>query len=77
MIDNNFVIFRHFHIRGYWELSGALYTTYLMDDLILNENKHGLETMLHLHNITNTRQLIEDLIRYTQDPQEDMFIVEI
>jgi hypothetical protein len=77
MIDSNFVIFRHFHVRGYWELSGAIYTTYLMDSMILDDNNTGLELMLALHCIKDTRQLIQDLVKYTKDPQEDMFIVEI
>jgi hypothetical protein len=77
MIQDDFVIFRHFHVRGYWELSGKLYTTYLVDGMITSDNKTGLTTMLNLHGIKASENLIKDLERYTKDPQDDMFIVEL
>ena len=77
MITDNFVIFKHFPVRGYWEVSGAMYTTYLMDELVLSDNTYGLDTLLHIHGIKETEQLINDLQRFTKDPQSDMFIVEI
>lgn len=77
MITDNFVIFKHFPVRGYWEVSGAMYTTYLMDDMIISDNKSGLYTLLHIHGIIDTKRLIEDLEKFTKDPQDDMFIVSI
>ena len=77
MITDNFVIFKHFPVRGYWEVSGAMYTTYLMDDMVLSENTYGLDTLLHIHGIQETKELVKDLKRFTKDPQSDMFIVEI
>lgn len=76
-MENNFVIFRHFSLRGYWEVSGRLYTTYLMDEMITSDNKTGLRLMLDLHEIHNNRELEKDLEKFTNDPQEDMFIVEL
>lgn len=77
MINDNFVIFRNYSVRGYWELSGYLYTTYMSHEMILLEDKRGVHTMLHLHGIKNINEITESLVKYTQDPQEDMFIVEI
>ena len=54
-----------------------MYTTYLMDELVLSDNTYGLDTLLHIHGIKETEQLINDLQRFTKDPQSDMFIVEI
>lgn len=78
MITDNFVIFRNYSVRGYWELSGLRYTTYLAHTIILGE--HGRDatyTMLHLHGIRDVKDIYDTLVKYSQDPQEDMFIVEI
>lgn len=77
MVTDNFVIFKHFPVRGYWEVSGLLYTTYLMNDLVLNENKTGMYTLLALHGLKDIDSVVDTLVKYTQDPQDDMFIVEI
>ena len=77
MISDNFVIFRNYSTRGYWELSGAMYTTYLMHEIILSENKIAIEIMLCLHGLKDIDSIVDTLIKYTKDPQEDMFIVEI
>ena len=78
-IEDNFIIFRNYGLRGYWEVSSAFYTTYVMHDIIKSGDKFGIVLMLSLHGM-NPRQLeetTETLIKYTQDPQEDMFIVEL
>lgn len=78
MIEDNFVIFRNYSVRGYWELSGALYTTYLSHEIILSEfGKAAMETMMYLHGLKDIDSITSTLINYTKDPQEDMFIVEI
>ena len=77
MLTDNFVIFRNYPVRGYWEISGCLYTTYLMHEMILSEDKFAADFMLTLHGITDTESVVETLVKYTQDPQEEMFIVEI
>jgi hypothetical protein len=65
-------------VRGYWELSGYFYTTYLSHEIILSENpKPAIETMMYLHGLKDINEIYKTLIRYTKDPQEDMFIVEI
>jgi len=77
MVTDNFVIFRNYSTRGYWELSGYMYTTYMSHDLIKQENKNGMAMMLMLHGLRDIDSITETLIKYTEDPQEDMFIVEI
>jgi|AntAceMinimDraft_13_1070369.scaffolds.fasta_scaffold12996_6 hypothetical protein len=78
MIENNFVIFRNYSVRGYWEISGSLYTTYLHHDALLSsEGPELIETMMYLHRIKDIKEITETMTKYTQDPQEDMFIVEI
>jgi hypothetical protein len=78
MIKDNFVIFRNYSVRGYWELSGYLYTTYLSHEIILSDHgKPEIETMMYLHGLKDIDNITKTLIKYTQDPQEDMFIVEI
>ena len=77
MVTDNFVIFRNYSTRGYWELSGLLYTTYMSHDLIKQENKKGMYLMLRLHGLKDIESITDTLIKYTEDPQEDMFIVEI
>lgn len=77
MVTDNFVIFRNYSTRGYWELSGYMYTTYLSHDMLLAKDKNGVQLMLHLHGLRDINSIIDTLIKYTQDPQEDMFIVEI
>jgi hypothetical protein len=65
-------------VRGYWELSGYFYTTYLSHEIILSDDgKPAIETMMYLHGLKDIDELTKTLIKYTQDPQEDMFIVEI
>jgi hypothetical protein len=65
-------------VRGYWELSGYLYTTYLSHEIILSDHgKPAIETMMYLHGLKDIDNITKTLIKYTQDPQEDMFIVEI
>lgn len=77
MIEDNFVIFRNYSVRGYWEISGYMYTTYLMHELILSDNLIPVELMLALHGLDDIDNIIDTLVKYTKDPQEDMFIVEI
>jgi hypothetical protein len=78
-ISDNFIIFRNYSLRGYWEVSSAFYTTYVMHDIIKKQDKFGIVLMLALHGMTpkQLEDTTETLIKYTQDPQEDMFIVEI
>ena len=77
MLTDNFVIFKNYPVRGYWEVSGYLYTTYLMHEMILSKDKLATDFMLALHGINDIEEVVETLIKYTQDPQEEMFIVEI
>ena len=78
MITDNFVIFRNYSTRGYWELSGAFYTTYLAHETILSDSgKPAIETMMYLHGLKDIDSITTALIKYTQEPQQDMFVVEI
>lgn len=77
MVTDNFVIFRNYSVRGYWELSGYLYTTYLSHDVINTGDTRAIDIMLRLHGIKDIAEITDTLIKYTKDPQEDMFIVEI
>lgn len=76
-ISDNFVIFRNYSTRGYWEISGYMYTTYMMYEMILADNKEPIHFMLGLHGLDDVLSITDTLIKYTKDPQEDMFIVEI
>lgn len=74
---NNHIIFRNYSNKGYWEISGPIYTTYITYDLIDEENPTGIILMLALHGIKDMVTLSNTLIRYTKNPQNDMFLVEI
>jgi hypothetical protein len=78
-IPDNFIIFRNYGLRGYWEASSAFYTTYVMHDIIINEDRFGIALMLALHGMSpqQLEETTETLIKFTKDPQEDMFIVNI
>ena len=77
-VKDNFVIFRNYSIRGYWELSGFFYTTYLAHEIILSDvGNKAIDTMIKLHGLKDIESIKETLVKYTKDPQEDMFIVEI
>jgi hypothetical protein len=77
MVTDNFVIFRNYSVRGYWEISGLNYTTYLMHEIILSKDRGVMSLMLCMHGLEDLDSIMDTLIKYTQDPQEDMFIVEI
>jgi hypothetical protein len=77
MVTDNFVIFRNYSVRGYWEISGLNYTTYLMHEIILAKDRGGMALMLCMHELDDLDSIMDTLVKYTQDPQEDMFIVEI
>jgi hypothetical protein len=78
-IPDNFIIFRNYGLRGYWEVSSAFYTTYVMHDIIKNQDRFSIVLMLALHGMSpqQLEETTETLIRFTEDPQEDMFIVEL
>jgi hypothetical protein len=78
-ITDNFIIFRNYGVRGYWEASSAFYTTYVMHDIILEKDRFGMALMLALHGMPpqQLEETIETLIKFTKDPQEDMFIVKL
>jgi hypothetical protein len=78
-IEDNFIIFRNYGLRGYWEVSGAFYTTYVGHEVIKKEDKFGIVLMLALHGMSPSQleETVETIIKYTQEPQEDMFIVQL
>jgi hypothetical protein len=78
-IPDNFIIFRNYGLRGYWEASSAFYTTYVMHDIIKNQDRFSIALMLALHGMSpqQLEDTTETLIKFTEDPQEDMFIVEL
>jgi hypothetical protein len=53
------------------------YTTYLMHEVILAKDRGGMVLMLCMHGLDDLDSIMDTLVKYTQDPQEDMFIVEI
>lgn len=48
-----------------------------MNEVVLNENKMGMATMLALHGLNNIDSIMDTLVKYTKDPQDDLFIVNI
>lgn len=75
--DKDHIIFRNFPSKGYWEIVGPLYTTYLMYEIIKEDEMGGMALMLMLHNISNIGEICITIIEYMKNPQEDMFMVEI
>ena len=76
-LENNHVIFRNYSSKKYWEISGPMYTTYMMYDIIGYEYLDTMMLMMFMHGIPDTVAVCKTLIEYTQNPQEDMFLVEI
>lgn len=75
--SSNCVIFRNYSSKRYWEMSGPLYTTYMTYDLIDEENPDAMMIMMAIHGIRDIRGVCKTLIEYTNNPQEDMFLVDI
>jgi len=81
--DGDYVIFRNFPDKRYWEITGRLYTTYLVYDILdEKENnavalKGAMALTLILHNIQNIGEVYETILLYMKNPQEDIFMVPI
>lgn len=58
-------------------MSGPLYTTYMTYDLIDEDNPDAMMIMMAIHGIKDIRAVCKTLIEYTNNPQEDMFLVDI
>jgi hypothetical protein len=71
------VIFRNFSSKRIWEMSGPWLTTYLSYDVIEYGDKEAIKILLWVHGIRNLSEVADMVIQYTNDPQEDMFLVEI
>jgi len=77
--EDGFIIFRNHGHKGFWEVSSKSYTTYVGHDIINNEDTFGITLMLALHGMSPGQMdhVVETLIRYTKDPQEDMFLISL
>lgn len=71
------IIFRNYSKNGYWEISGPVYTTYIPYEIINEEYIDSMMLMMFFHGISNAYDTCKTLINYTNNPQEDMFLVEI
>ena len=50
-------------------------SVYITHDMVLDEDKTGLEMLLALQGIPLTKDLIQQIVDNTKDPKGDMFIV--
>jgi hypothetical protein len=75
--DKDHVIFKNNPSIGYWEIVGPVFTTYLMYEVIGEDQLGAMALMLMLHNIPNIGEICMTILEYMKNPQEDMFLVEI
>lgn len=71
------VFFRNYSRDKTWEISKKQTSMYIPYELIQSETAvEELEILLSLFNLPDLNNIIDTIIKYTEDPQEDMFIVE-
>lgn len=72
------VFFRNYSKDKTWEISKKQTSMYIPYELIQSETAvEELEILLSLFNLPDLDNIIDTLLKYTEDPQEDMFIVDI
>lgn len=73
----NEVFFRNYQKDGAWEISKSKTSMYIPYSLIQSDTaEEELKIILSQFNLPDLDNIIDTLIKYTKDPQEDMFIVE-
>lgn len=78
--DKDYVIFRNYPSKGYWEVISPHLTTYIMYEIIKEDDAAGMGAMalmIMLHHIPNIGEICMTILEYMKNPQEDMFLVEI
>ena len=69
------IIFNNYSNGSMWEIAGPFMSVYITYDMVLDEDKTGLEMLLALQGIPLTKDLIQQIVDNTKDPKGDMFIV--
>ena len=73
----NEVFFRNYQSDKTWEISKSKTSMYIPYSLIQsNTAVQELKILLSQFNLPDLDNIIDTLLKYTEDPQEDMFIVE-
>lgn len=73
----NEIFFRNYQKDKTWEISKSKTSMYIPYSLIQSETAvEELRIILSQFNLPDLDSIIETLIKYTEKPQEDMFIVE-
>lgn len=73
----NEVFFRNYSRDRTWEISKSKTSMYIPYDIIeSNTAREELLILLSQFNLKDIDNIVDTLIKYTKDPQEDMFIVE-
>jgi hypothetical protein len=71
------VFFRNYQRDKTWEISKSRTSMYIPYDIIQSESAvEQLTILLSQFNLPDLDNIIDTLLKYTEDPQEDMFIVE-
>ena len=74
----NEVFFRNYQSEKTWEISKHQTSMYIPYQLIQSKTAvKELQILLSTFNFKDLDNIIDTLLKYTEDPQEDMFIVEI
>lgn len=72
------VFFRNYSKDQTWEISKKNTSMYIPYELIQSETAvEDLQILLSMFNLPELDSVIDTLLKYTEYPQEDMFIVEI
>ena len=73
----NEVFFRNYSKDQTWEISKKQTSMYIPYTLIQSDTAvEELRILLSTFNLPDLDNIIDTLLKYTEDPQEDMFIVE-
>lgn len=71
------IFFRNYSKDKTWEISKKQTSMYIPYKLIQSDTAiEELKILLSTFNFSDLDKIIDTLIKYTEDPQEDMFIVE-
>lgn len=74
----NEVFFRNYQKDQAWEISKSKTSMYIPYSLIKSDTAvQELRIILSQFNLPDLDNIIDTLIKYTEDPQEDMFLVEV
>jgi hypothetical protein len=76
-MEKDYVIFKNYVNKRYWEISGPVITTYMMYDIVSYEYINTMRLMLMLQKVSDIESVCETMIDYTNNNKEDIFIIEI